>query len=186
MTTEVKVIRELDRDAGKNEACLVQRGQGYYVVSTMVTGSTLETLAFYADTDGNITNHHEVTGARGMTRAEVVAALSAGAGMAEPSDAGCYVDSHWGRYAVAHMVARATEFGFHDAELEDIADRHLASIGPSDAPGITDDEHEALLDASDSVEQWLNDHAARAGYSFGWNDGEFYLWSEAQWQEDSY
>lgn len=105
---------------------------------------------------------------------------------ATPADAGCYVDSHWGQYAVAHMVARATEWGWHDAELEDIADRHLASISPSDAPGITDDEHEALSDASDSVEQWLNDHVAPEGYSFGWHDGEFFLQSDAWWEVEAY
>jgi hypothetical protein len=122
---------------------------------------------------------------------------------ATPADAGCYVDGHWGQYAVAHMVNRAEEFGYGTArhfgatlddpaarqELEDqqtlihLADRHIASIGPSDAPGITDDEHEVLSDAADEVEQWLNDNVAPEGYSFGWYEGEFYLWPDEQWED---
>lgn len=102
---------------------------------------------------------------------------------AEPKDAGCYVDSHWGQYATAHMIERATEFGFTNPELEDIAARHLASIGPSDAPGITDDEHEILSGASDEAENWLNENAAPDGYSFGWWEGEFYLWPTETWAE---
>jgi hypothetical protein len=102
---------------------------------------------------------------------------------ATPADAGCYVDGHWGQYAVAHMVNRAEEYGYAEAEVIDLADRHIASMGPSDAPGLTDDEHEALSDASDSVEQWLNDNVAPDGYSFGWHDGEFYLWSDEQWED---
>ena len=105
---------------------------------------------------------------------------------ATPEDAGCYVDGHWGQYAVAHMINRAEEFGYGTAEhfgatladpsarqqLEDqqalihLADRHLASMGPSDAPGLSDDEHEVLMQASDDVENWLNKHVAPEGYSF--------------------
>ena len=105
---------------------------------------------------------------------------------ATAADAGCYVDGHWGQYAVAHMIERATEFGWSDDELEDIAARHIASIGPSTSEPITDDEHEALSDASDEVEAWLNEHAAPEGYSFGWSDGEFFLWPASTWEEDSY
>jgi hypothetical protein len=102
---------------------------------------------------------------------------------ATPADAGCYVDGHWGQYAVAHMVNRAEEFGYADAEVIDLADRHMASMGPSGSEGLSFDEHEALSEASDDVEQWLNDHVAPEGYSFGWNGGEFYLWSDATWED---
>ena len=102
---------------------------------------------------------------------------------ATPEDAGCYVDGHWGQYATAHMIERATEFGFNDEEVEDIAARHLASIGPSDAPGITDDEYEVLNDGADEAEEWLNANVAPEGYSFGWWEGEFYLWPNEQWEE---
>ena len=96
---------------------------------------------------------------------------------------GCYVDGHWGQYAVAHMVNRAEEFGYDNAEVIDLADRHIAAIGPSDAPGLTFDEFEALSEASDEVETWLNEHVAPEGYSFGWYEGEFYLWADTEWEE---
>ncbi len=38
---------------------------------------------------------------------------------ADPSDAGCYVDGHWGQYGVAHMVERAQEFGYYPILDED-------------------------------------------------------------------
>lgn len=102
---------------------------------------------------------------------------------ATPEDAGCYVDGHWGQYGVAHMVKRAQEFGFDDdAEVVGIADRHLASMSRFAEP-ISDDEHETLMWASDEVENWLNEHVAPEGYSFGWNDGEFFLWSDEEWEQ---
>lgn len=141
-----------------------------------------------------------------------------------PADAGCWVDGHWGQYAVAHMVNRAEELGYgrdltsqeserllflkglanetsrmgvdnaeeldslralRDAkEVIDLADRHLASMGPSTSPGLTDDEHEALSDAADSVEQWLNDNVTPEGYHFEWLDGEFYLTEDEDECED--
>jgi len=102
---------------------------------------------------------------------------------ATPTVAGCWVDGHWGQYAIAHMVEKAQDWGYADAEVIDIATRHLATIGPSEAPQITDDEHQALSDASDEVEAWLNEHVAPEGFSFGWWEGEFFLNSDAQWAE---
>lgn len=99
------------------------------------------------------------------------------------SDAGCYVEAWWGQYAVAHMIQRATEFGYRDAQLQDYATRHLASMGPSDAPGITDDEHEAMSDGADDVVTWLNTYAVPEGHSWGWEDGEFFLWPDETWEE---
>lgn len=127
------------------------------------------------------------------------------------SDAGCYVDGHWGQYAVAHMIERATEFGYRDAQLEDYATRHLASMGPGStthddslelggccdvcgtwatdpakycsAPGITDDEHEAMSEGADDVVTWLNTYAVPEGHSWGWEDGEFFLWPDETWED---
>ena len=103
-----------------------------------------------------------------------------------PSNAGCYVDGHWGQYATAHMVQRAEELGYSDAEVIALADRNMdecAHGGVSTTEPLSDDEHEALICASDEVEQWLNDNVAPDGYSFGWWEGEFFLWSESQWEE---
>lgn len=104
---------------------------------------------------------------------------------ATAADAGCWVDGHYGQYAVAIMVSVATQCGFADDELALIAARHLASMAaPSDSSSqLTDTEAEYLFDSSDRVESWLNEHVAPAGYLFGWHDGEFFLASDDWWQE---
>jgi len=100
---------------------------------------------------------------------------------ASSSDAGCWIDGHWGQYAVARMVDIANDYGFgkggdrDDVELVDIALRHLASIGPSSSEDITDDEYETLSQSADDVEQWLTDNVAPTGYYFTWIDGEMFL-----------
>ena len=104
---------------------------------------------------------------------------------AEPTDAGCWVDGHWGQYGAARVIEIARDFGWDDAEAIDLATRHLASMGPSTAEGLGEDEFETYVSASDDAETWLNEHAAPDGYSFGWHDGEFFLWSEADWSEES-
>lgn len=104
---------------------------------------------------------------------------------ATPADAGCWVEGWWGQYGVAHLAEKAEAWGYADAEVIDLATRHLATMGPNTAnsPELTDNEHEALSDASDEVENWLNDHVAPEGYSFGWWEGEFFLWSVESWEE---
>lgn len=105
---------------------------------------------------------------------------------AQPTDAGCWIDGHWGQFGVARLVQIAEENGYTDAGLIDLASRHLAAMGPSTAPDLTDDEHEILSDGADEVEAWLNEHIAPEGYSFGWQDGEFFLQSAEWWQEEAY
>lgn len=96
---------------------------------------------------------------------------------ASVSDAGCLIDGHWGQYATARMIVVATDYGYSDAEVIDIATRHLAAMGPSTAPAIADDEYAALAELSDEAEAWLNENAAPEGYEFGWYDGEFFFQS---------
>jgi hypothetical protein len=107
---------------------------------------------------------------------------------ATPADAGCYVEGWWGQYAVAHMIQRATEFGYEELQLEALAARHLDQMGGSTPTllELTDTEHEVMQDASDDVESWLNEHAAPEDYSFGWQDGEFFLASDAWWEDDTF
>lgn len=101
---------------------------------------------------------------------------------AAPEDVGCYAEGHWGQYAGAHMIERATEFGYDDAEAVALAGRKLAEMYPHNGEPLSDDEHEALTDATDDAEAWLNANAAPDGFSFGWHDGEFYLWSNENWE----
>ena len=37
----------------------------------------------------------------------------------------------------------------------------------------------------DLYEQWMNEYIAPEGFSFGWHDGEFFLWSDQTWNEEN-
>lgn len=100
--------------------------------------------------------------------------------MSEMPLPGCYVDGHWGQYAIARAVQIAGEFGWKDEQASDLATRHLASMGPSTEPGLTDDEYAMLVDAADDAEAWLNDNVTVSGYSWQWNDGEFGLYANEE------
>jgi hypothetical protein len=105
-----------------------------------------------------------------------------------PADSGCWVDGHWGQYAVAHLVQRAEELGYSEAEVISLADRHMnecvhGGVTDEHTEPLSADEYWALNEASSEVEDWLNDNAAPEGYSFGWHEGEFFLWSQEQWEE---
>lgn len=112
---------------------------------------------------------------------------------ADPTDAGCWIDGHWGQYGQARLVEIANDLGLDhptaefdgSARLVEIARKHLASMGPfnPDSPDLDDDEYEYLFDSTDAVEGWLNDNIAPEGFSFGWHDGEFFLWSTETWAE---
>lgn len=104
---------------------------------------------------------------------------------ADESDAGCWVDGHWGQYALAHFIYIAAHRGYRDTKTPDVVDiarRHLACIWPSDAEPISDDEWEILHDAADEVEEWMTRNVAPAGYYFTWRDGECFL--VAPWKHD--
>lgn len=96
---------------------------------------------------------------------------------------GCYVAGHWGQYGVARMVAMAEDHGYPDERVKLLARKKIDSMQPSAAVGLTDGEEEELSDAADKVEEWLNVNVAPEDHSFGWHDGEFYLWSDDDWSE---
>ena len=108
----------------------------------------------------------------------------AGIVKATASDAGCWVDGHWGQYGGARLVDLAEGLGYGDMYVIGLAHKHLASMGPSTSDGLTDEEYEILADAGDEVTDWLNANVAPEGYSFGWHDGEYFLWSEETWAEE--
>ena len=108
----------------------------------------------------------------------------AGIVKATASDAGCWVDGHWGQYGSARLVEIAEGLGYGDMYVIGLAHKHLASMGPSTSDGLTDEEYQILADADDEVTGWLNEHVAPEGYSFGWYDGEYFLWSEETWAEE--
>lgn len=107
----------------------------------------------------------------------------------EQMEAGCYIDGHWGQYGIARVIILASEMGWtdNDAEAEqavELAEKHLASMGPSDSPDLTGDEWEQLMYDADKAEEWLNDNKAMDGYSFGWEDGEFFYMHSSWWNDE--
>lgn len=108
---------------------------------------------------------------------------------AKAADAGCWIDGHWGQYGVARMVEIAATHGYGDETLVGAMARELTYMGPNMGSDHRTDEMrendgEILMDGADGVEAWLNDNVAPGGFSFGWHDGEFFLWSTASWEEE--
>ena len=98
-------------------------------------------------------------------------------------DVGCYVDGHWGQYGIARVIIIAKDYGWDDDDAIKIAEKHLASMGPSTNPSLDDDEWELLSDATQAAEDWLNDNVSDNNHSWGWNDGEFFYQSTEWWVE---
>lgn len=89
-----------------------------------------------------------------------------------PAEAGCWVPGLVGRYGSQEVISIAVNCGWDDEDAQRILDS-------DDNEAIWD----AVIDVADDAEIWLNEHVAPEGYYFGWYDGEFWLWSEGDWQE---
>jgi hypothetical protein len=96
---------------------------------------------------------------------------------------GCWVDGHWGQYGPDRLAEIADGLGWLPQSLEDDP-RGLRVIADalSDA-GYDHNYWERHIEAADGIETWLNDHTATDGYSWGWYDGEFYLWPNDEWEQ---
>lgn len=87
------------------------------------------------------------------------------------ADAGCWVDGHWGQYGSSRVIKLAQEFGWD------------VYIAPPVLDIEEDWESEFIYDLADKAEQWMNDNIAPDGHSFGWYDGEWFLWPYSTWEE---
>lgn len=93
---------------------------------------------------------------------------------------GCLIDEHWGWKANAWLAWCARPAGF---EVSDEDTALLARFIRGDySPDATDGEWEAVNDLAAAAEDYLNEHHAPEGASFGWFDGGFYLWDDGSWQ----
>jgi hypothetical protein len=101
-----------------------------------------------------------------------------------PAASGCWVDGHWGQYGAARVIEIAQEFGYADHDALELARRHMASMGPSTDPGLDSDEYDTLCGYAEDAEEWLSENVAPEGHSFGWCEGEFFLWPAAQWESE--
>jgi hypothetical protein len=86
---------------------------------------------------------------------------------ADPSDAGCWIDGHWGQYGSQRLITIASTYGFQMAPID----------------YESEDAFEDIIWEADTAEAWMNENIAPEGYSFGWYDGEWFLQSEEWWNE---
>lgn len=77
---------------------------------------------------------------------------------------GCYVDGTWGKYAPRRVCEIARDLGW------------------SGALPISDDTEDAYYQA-DVATDWLNENVANDEHTFGWWGGEFFYFSNTEWQE---
>lgn len=86
------------------------------------------------------------------------------------ADAGCWIDGHWGWRGSHRLIQLAHEFGWPRGEAED---------------AIREDD-EFVHEIADEAEEWMNNNVAPANHSFGWFDGEWFLWSHETWEDETF
>jgi hypothetical protein len=89
-------------------------------------------------------------------------------------ETGCYIDGTWGQYAVGRLLSLAESYGWVNGYK--VNEDNQNDFGSQVSIGVIDE-------LADEAEVWLNDNIAPAGTSFGWFDGEFYLWTDSDWSE---
>lgn len=108
----------------------------------------------------------------------------------DASQAGCWIGGGWGWLGSIRVIEIAESHGFpmddDDKALVE-ANRGVCvepltlSTGQVVEPDLIGELVSGQGEMADKAETWLNDNVAPEGYSFGWHDGEFYLWSTADW-----
>ena len=83
---------------------------------------------------------------------------------------GCYISGAWGQYAMGRLLSIAESFGWQN------------EYGVNEN-NQNDFDLELLVELAGEAEIWLNENIAPKGTTFGWFDGEFYLWNNEEWSE---
>lgn len=107
---------------------------------------------------------------------------------ASPADAGCWIDGHWGQYGSTRLIEIARGFGWQltDEEIAALVAYTGGAETFTQSDGTEADTADWILNQgglADAAEEWMNENVAPDGYSFGWNDGEFFLGSSEWWEE---
>lgn len=113
------------------------------------------------------------------------------------TEAGCYVDGHWGQYCGVHLLDRALEFSDHDKEMDVFTSKlhEIQAAWPLNSDetqagsyGADTDEHQGpwaalvtmgdctgqtVMELSDEVLDLLNEHTT--GGRWEWWEGECFL-----------
>ena len=114
-----------------------------------------------------------------IPHAELLPAPLAEITRATTANAGCWVDGHWGWKGIGRVIEIAVERGWPITreDADDLAVYMFGNYATDDDEGRCD----RVAEAADDAERWLTDNVAPPEHSFGWHDGEFYLWSDARW-----
>lgn len=103
---------------------------------------------------------------------------------------GCWIDGHWGHYGVSRLVEIAQDLGMEISGLDESALWAYKNSEEQFQDEITGEYHSSsewmLMQGglADEAEDWLNENIAKPGFSFGWNDGEFFLMDYQWWSEE--
>ena len=97
--------------------------------------------------------------------------------MITADNAGCWVDGSWGHYGPARLIQIALGHGWKDEDAQFLQEIYFGSNGMYE-------DCERIYDAADDAERWLNENVAPEDYSFGWYDGEFFLWNNEDWEAE--
>jgi hypothetical protein len=116
-----------------------------------------------------------------------------------PVETGCWIAGHHGQYGPDRLADIAEGFGWTPDDcladprqvrlIVDTIDAWGYTRTADGCPicndrrvvGIVGSLWETHAESVDIITHWLNDHT-EDGYSWGWEDGEFYLWTTAEWE----
>lgn len=108
------------------------------------------------------------------------------------AETGCWIAGHWGWRGSLRLIEIAEGFDF-DQKLTDDDRRAMQAVDDGDDTFVTSDG--TISDPfewvsgqgglADDAEAWLN-KIAPEGWSFGWHDGEFFLWSDEDWEQEAW
>jgi hypothetical protein len=96
---------------------------------------------------------------------------------ASPLEIGCWIDGWRGWRASARLVEIARGRGMA------ISDEDWKAVVVYQSGEGSADDAEVVSELADKAEGWLNEHVAPEGHRFGWQDGEFFLWTDDEWAD---
>lgn len=95
---------------------------------------------------------------------------------------GCWIDGHWGIHGITRLISIARDYGFTPSDVDEFV---LRAYNHGNEEILVEDEihntYEWVMCISDDAEDFLNNHVAREGYSFGWESGEFFYMEDEWW-----
>lgn len=106
------------------------------------------------------------------------------------ADAGCWIDGHLGHYISAEVIRVAVLHGWNDLDALRAAEKYFQynrsvnHIEPTWTPEEEGANAEFVYEVADEAVRWMNENVAPEGYSFGFFEGEFFLWANTQWNDD--